>query len=401
MSHKIKEGQQLIQQKRFEEAEIIFEQLAAYPAERNRALKHLIRVARLLKNNDLVIERLQIYTGEFPEDLENRLNLAHNLSLRGDLISYRDSIKAILDEINEPASFGLAVYRKLIRGIQYACSGSEKENLLNTLLEKVNRAINESTKDSFDLKEFRAELYFARGDLQHMASEVAKLLNTKNESIALESLQQVRQKFTSKNYPDYSAAKIFGIGLSRTATSSLNRALEILGYHAIHWINPHTRLPIDGQDFLLFDAFTDISVSYQFEHLYHSFPNSLFIFTNRNIKSWVKSVSNHYKNHRGISSPKSLQASDSACRFQGIAGFAEAGLYACFDSWEQAGIHFQKRVRHFFADKPADRFLEFRITEGEGWEKLCPFLNKPIPDVEFPNVNQGPKHLNVTNKNNG
>jgi hypothetical protein len=27
------------------------------------------------------------------------------------------------------------------------------------------------------------------------------------------------------------------------------------------------------------------------------------------------------------------------------------------------------------------------ICDGEGWEKLCSFLNKPIPDVPFPKEN--------------
>jgi hypothetical protein len=26
--------------------------------------------------------------------------------------------------------------------------------------------------------------------------------------------------------------------------------------------------------------------------------------------------------------------------------------------------------------------------DGDGWEKLCKFLNKPIPDMEFPHENK-------------
>lgn len=32
-------------------------------------------------------------------------------------------------------------------------------------------------------------------------------------------------------------------------------------------------------------------------------------------------------------------------------------------------------------------FLEFRL--GDGWESLCTFLDKGVPDVEFPHVNDG------------
>lgn len=34
---------------------------------------------------------------------------------------------------------------------------------------------------------------------------------------------------------------------------------------------------------------------------------------------------------------------------------------------------------------PADRLLVFEV--GEGWDRLCEFLGKPIPDVPYPNTN--------------
>jgi hypothetical protein len=35
---------------------------------------------------------------------------------------------------------------------------------------------------------------------------------------------------------------------------------------------------------------------------------------------------------------------------------------------------------------PTDQLLEYRM--GQGWEPLCEFLGKPVPDVEFPWVNE-------------
>ena len=37
----------------------------------------------------------------------------------------------------------------------------------------------------------------------------------------------------------------------------------------------------------------------------------------------------------------------------------------------------------YFKNRPQD-FLNLDIIGGEGWEKLCEFLGKPIPDVPFP-----------------
>lgn len=53
-----------------------------------------------------------------------------------------------------------------------------------------------------------------------------------------------------------------------------------------------------------------------------------------------------------------------------------------------AGYHrHHADVRRYFADRPDD-LLEMRIAEGDGWEKLCPFLGVEVPDGEFPRTNE-------------
>ena len=48
-------------------------------------------------------------------------------------------------------------------------------------------------------------------------------------------------------------------------------------------------------------------------------------------------------------------------------------------------------IKEYFKDRPGD-LLVMNICEGEGWEKLCPFLGVPIPNEPFPNVNKSIKH---------
>ena len=48
-----------------------------------------------------------------------------------------------------------------------------------------------------------------------------------------------------------------------------------------------------------------------------------------------------------------------------------------------------KQVIAYFKDKPS-QLLVMNITEGDGWEKLCKFLNKPIPNKAFPHKNKAP-----------
>jgi len=322
---------------------------------------------------------------------------AHLNGLRGHGLAYRDEVIDILKQLHQAPSQQVQVYRKTLRGIQFAFAGSEKNRYLSELLELVNDAIEKNTEKSADLTIFRAELCLALEELKKMVNEVENIPDSAQPPFLKRSLQKVAKKITAANYPDFNAPKVFGIGLSRTATSSLHESLKILGLHALHWNNPHTQKIISNSDFLLFDAFTDISVSYQFEELYHAFPNSRFIFTTRSIPSWVKSITNHYHATDGITSPKELSLIQYALRYGGVVDLIHRNLYTQYESWEEAYLHFDHRVRNFFSDKPTNRFLELNICDGEGWEKLCQFLDKPIPDVPFPNENKGQAHIVSSN----
>jgi len=44
-------------------------------------------------------------------------------------------------------------------------------------------------------------------------------------------------------------------------------------------------------------------------------------------------------------------------------------------------------VLEYFKNRPND-LLIFAITEGDGWEKLCPFLGEKRPNTPFPYVNK-------------
>ena len=48
-----------------------------------------------------------------------------------------------------------------------------------------------------------------------------------------------------------------------------------------------------------------------------------------------------------------------------------------------------KEVREYFKDRPND-LLVMNICAGDGWEKLCPFLDKNIPAGPFPYMHKKP-----------
>src|SRR5262249_9811138 len=76
--------------------------------------------------------------------------------------------------------------------------------------------------------------------------------------------------------------KIFGIGLSRTGTTSLTYAFAELGLRAHHF--PRTRAFIDEAD-----AATDTPVAAWYKELDVLYPGSKFIVTPRSIPDWLDS----------------------------------------------------------------------------------------------------------------
>src|SRR5215471_14847963 len=99
------------------------------------------------------------------------------------------------------------------------------------------------------------------------------------------------------------AEKVFGIGLSRTATTSLHAALGILGLRSFHWtIGPEKRI-LRLEDAYFCDAITDINAAFCFETLARMFPRAKFIYTSRPLHAWERSIVRHY----GVQTPAQLK----------------------------------------------------------------------------------------------
>jgi len=178
--------------------------------------------------------------------------------------------------------------------------------------------------------------------------------------------------------------KIFGIGLSRTGTSSLAKALEIMGYKTRDFPGkdmsryiPGDLSSIDSDLLENYEALTDTPIPSFYKQLDTKYPGSKFILTVRDMDSWLLSCKKHFTvNHE----KKTSQALNQA----------HYELYQCtvFDEkkFRKGYEHFVKDVSSYFKGRKQD-LLVINICAGEGWEKLCPFLNKPVPDVPFPDTN--------------
>ena len=160
--------------------------------------------------------------------------------------------------------------------------------------------------------------------------------------------------------------KIFGIGLSKTGTHSLTKALRILGYRTRHYF-------FDLDEIEELDAATDTPIARAYKELDRKYPGSRFVLTQRDLASWLDACRVHF-------------ASD-ADRAEKIALRLDVYGTRAFDErrFRSARRRHLRDVQRHFRDRPGD-LLVLDICGGEGWEPLCRFLGRPVPDLPFPHV---------------
>lgn len=178
--------------------------------------------------------------------------------------------------------------------------------------------------------------------------------------------------------------RVFGIGLNKTGTKSLHDAVAILGYSPVH-IGKQTSLLIfqaidQGRPVFEYchprvaegDAYFDARpMGRHFDVFDKEFPGSRFILHTRDLASWLESREKHVRANQQL---------------------ARRGLYkgqwlsVDRGAWNQEWHIHHDLVRTYFSDRPRD-LLEIDVTSGEGWQKLCPFLEQEIPSVGFPWIN--------------
>jgi 3'-phosphoadenosine 5'-phosphosulfate (PAPS) 3'-phosphatase len=176
--------------------------------------------------------------------------------------------------------------------------------------------------------------------------------------------------------------KVFGIGLSKTGTSSLAQALQILGFKTLDNMGASRYVAgdlssIEMQTIEAHEALTDTPIPSFYRELDARFPNSKFILTVRDREGWSKSCMKQFSRRFAEG-----QSESNKRLFEDLYGtnvFDAAKFASGYD-------RFVAGVGEHFKDRPAD-LLMLDVAAGEGWEKLCPFLGKPVPDTPFPKAN--------------
>jgi hypothetical protein len=193
-------------------------------------------------------------------------------------------------------------------------------------------------------------------------------------------------------------AKVFGIGLSRTGSTSLAEALTILGYRTVHFPAD----PVTQREYIRFfahpgptltlrllhqyDAITDTPLPRVYRQLDRAYPGSKFVWTRRDKESWLESCELWWarsvmpfmeNDHDGVLGPFLRLAAEAT---YGTARFDAALFSRAYDE-HMTG------VPEYFRGREHD-LLALDICAGEGWERLAPFLGSAIPDQAFPHRNE-------------
>lgn len=204
--------------------------------------------------------------------------------------------------------------------------------------------------------------------------------------------------------------QIIGAGAGRTGTASLQKALEILGYGPCYhmrsvfqrndekkWIKALSGNPTrEDWDSILrdFGSTVDYPGAVAYKELLEAYPDAKVVLSVRDAAGWVRSVNDTIWNPRAgeLSPMQSIWRADFQAmarlvrkRFfnDGKGGFprffgkrpSDESLAEVFEAWN-------KRV---VESLPKDKLLVFNVKEG--WEPLCKFLGKPVPNEPFPHVN--------------
>ncbi|MCC5953300.1 MAG: sulfotransferase family protein [Acidimicrobiia bacterium] len=182
-----------------------------------------------------------------------------------------------------------------------------------------------------------------------------------------------------------SGAKVFGIGWAKTGTTTLGTSLRTLGFDhcttRLDLVLPATSgdlgpvLAVAEQH----ESFDDWPWPLVYAELDAAFPDSRFVLTTREPARWLAS----YRNMVGRQPPPSEELAAVRRAIYGtdpeqLSDEELLGVVAGHDA----------AVRRHFAHRP-DALLVVDWEGGAGWDELCSFLGRPVPDRPFPHENRG------------
>lgn len=196
----------------------------------------------------------------------------------------------------------------------------------------------------------------------------------------LNIIREIKTWFFPKQEP-----KVICIGLHKTGTTSLAKALAILGYRVKDYPTVrtigHRFLWFTGTQLNDYNAFTDSTVIPLYKSLHKKFKNVKFILTTRELESWLNSCSKwpNFLRPNVVGKRKIYR--------EKVLGSANYDEIIFRDAYKK---HLND-IETYFQNRKED-LLVLDVNDGHKWEKLCEFLGEPVPDEPFPYTNKGKYH---------
>ena len=184
---------------------------------------------------------------------------------------------------------------------------------------------------------------------------------------------------------------VFGAGFGRTGTESMKRALEALGLGPCHHMTEVLNDPRQQEQwrdvaggaapdwdaiFHGYGAAVDWPSAYFWRELSAHYPDAKVLLTVRDAEGWYESFANTIlKVLQKGGSPDSV----------GEKLIGEGVFGGRAHDRDHAIAVYEKSIADVRASLPPERLLTFHV--GDGWEPLCRFLDRPVPDMPFPRCN--------------
>ncbi|TPX58091.1 hypothetical protein PhCBS80983_g03401 [Powellomyces hirtus] len=196
--------------------------------------------------------------------------------------------------------------------------------------------------------------------------------------------------------------EIIGAGFGRTGTKSLQLALEKLGFPCYHmttvfqnlgdiatWEAASAGKDVDWEVLLgNYKATVDWPGCDHWKKLMERYPDAKVILGVRDEEKWYQSCMESI--YRISRVPEELTKSNAGLhavqKFTNQAVWGPSGTFqGKFADKEFALNVFRSHIAEVKCTVPADKLLVFEVAQG--WAPLCAFLGVPIPQEEFPRVN--------------
>ncbi len=187
------------------------------------------------------------------------------------------------------------------------------------------------------------------------------------------------------------ALSVIGAGFGRTGTESMKLALEALGLGPCHHMKEvlakpaqialwraaaRGRMPDWDEAFAGYRSAVDWPAAFFWRELSAYYGGAKILLTVRGAEGWYASMAKTIFH--------TLETSTDAASI-GMKLIGERVFGGRYGDRYHAIAVYEKNTAEVQAALGPDRLLTYNL--GDGWEPLCRFLEKPVPDIPYPRTN--------------